>query len=68
MTNDRFAELFGISVRGKNEKAEQIHFDLGASAQLVLEEILLKFGAIQTIKILKINPFMDIYYLDTTSN
>jgi len=42
MTNDRFAELFGISVRGKNEKAEQIHFDLGASAQLVLEEILLK--------------------------
>jgi len=42
MTNDRFAELFGISVRGENEKAEQIHFDLGASAQLVLEEILLK--------------------------
>ncbi len=42
MTNDRFAELFGISVRGENEKVEQIHFDLGASAQLVLEEILLK--------------------------
>jgi len=42
MTNDRFAELFGISVRGENEKAEQIHFDLGASAQLVLEEVLLK--------------------------
>ena len=42
MTNDRFAKLFGISPRKKEEKAEQIHFDIGASAQKVLEDILLK--------------------------
>ena len=42
MTNDRFAKLFGISPRKKDEKAEQIHFDIGASAQKVLEDILLK--------------------------
>jgi carbamoyltransferase len=42
MTNDRFAKLFGISPRKKDEKAEQIHLDIGASAQKVLEDILLK--------------------------
>jgi len=42
MTNEKFADLFGIPVRNKDSKAEQIHFDIGASAQLVLEEILLK--------------------------
>lgn len=42
MTNDKFAELFGIPVRQKDFKFEQIHFDIGASVQLVLEEILLK--------------------------
>ena len=42
MTNDKFSNLFGIKPRKKNEKVEQIHFDIGASAQLVLEEILLK--------------------------
>ena len=42
MTNEKFAELFGITRRGSNEKAEQIHFDIASSAQLVLEEILLK--------------------------
>ena len=42
MTNDLFAKLFGISPRKKEEKAEQIHFDIGASAQKVLEDILLK--------------------------
>ena len=42
MTNDLFAKLFGISPRKKDEKAEQIHFDIGASAQKVLEDILLK--------------------------
>ena len=42
MTNDRFAKLFGILPRKKDEKAEQIHFDIGASAQKVLEDILLK--------------------------
>ena len=42
MTNKKFSDLFGIPVRKKDSKAEQIHFDIGASAQLVLEEILLK--------------------------
>ena len=42
MTNDRFSELFGITPRKPDSKAEQIHYDIGASAQLVLEEILLK--------------------------
>ena len=42
MTNKKFSELFGINPRTKNEKVEQIHFDIGASAQKVLEYILLK--------------------------
>ena len=42
MTNQNFSKLFGISPRKNGEKMEQIHFDIGASAQLVLEEILLK--------------------------
>ena len=42
MTNKKFSKLFGIEPRKKNEKAEQIHFDIGASAQKVLEDILLK--------------------------
>ena len=42
MTNDKFAKLFGIPRRNSNEKTEQIHFDIGASAQKVLEDILLK--------------------------
>ena len=42
MTNKKFSELFGITPRTKNEKVEQIHFDIGASAQKVLEHILLK--------------------------
>ena len=42
MTNQNFSNLFGISPRQNGEKMEQIHFDIGASAQLVLEEILLK--------------------------
>ncbi|AJA92116.1 hypothetical protein A7X95_05935 [Candidatus Nitrosopelagicus brevis] len=42
MTNEKFSKLFGIEPRKKNEKAEQIHFDIGASAQKVLEDILLK--------------------------
>ena len=42
MTNDRFSELFGIPPRKHDSKAEQIHYDIGASAQLVLEDILLK--------------------------
>ena len=42
MTTSRFAELFGIKRRNENEETKQIHFDIGASAQKVLEDILLK--------------------------
>lgn len=42
MTNQNFSELFGIKPRKENEKTEQIHCDIGASAQKVLEHILLK--------------------------
>jgi len=44
MTNQTFAELFGISPRKADSKVEQIHYDIGASAQLVLEDILLKMA------------------------
>ncbi len=42
MTREKFSELFGIKPRKENEKTEQIHYDIGASCQKVLEEILLK--------------------------
>jgi len=42
MTNNNFSELFGISPRKYNEETLQIHFDIGASAQKVLEDVLLK--------------------------
>ena len=42
MTNKNFAQLFGISPRKEGEKTEQIHFDIGASAQKVLEDVILK--------------------------
>lgn len=42
MTNKRFSNLFGIDPRKENEKTEQIHYDIGASAQKILEDILLK--------------------------
>ncbi len=42
MTNQNFSDLFGIPRRKEDSKAEQIHFDIAASAQLVLEEILLR--------------------------
>ena len=41
MTNQNFSDLFGIPPRKEDSKTEQIHFDIGASAQLVLENILL---------------------------
>ena len=44
MTNKKFSKLFGIAPRKKNEKTEQIHYDIGASAQKVLEDILLKMA------------------------
>jgi len=42
MTNQNFSDVFGIPPRKHDEKVEQIHYDIGASAQLVLEDILLK--------------------------
>ena len=44
MTNEKFSEIFGIPRRESNEKTEQIHYDIAASAQLVLEEVLLKMA------------------------
>ena len=42
MTNKKFSELFGIKPKTKDEKTLQIHFDIGASAQKVLEDVILK--------------------------
>ena len=42
MTNKNFAQLFGIPPRKEGEKTEQIHYDIGASAQKVLEDVMLK--------------------------
>ena len=42
MTNQKFSELFGIKRRDEDEEMKQIHFDIGASVQKVLEDILLK--------------------------
>ena len=42
MINGKFEELFGVPRRTEDSETEQIHLDIGASAQLVLEEILLK--------------------------
>jgi carbamoyltransferase len=42
MTTNKFSELFGILPRKSSEKVLEVHYDIAASAQLVLEEILLK--------------------------
>ena len=42
MTNQNFSDLFGMPPRKEDSKAEQIHYDIAASAQLVLEDVLLK--------------------------
>ena len=42
MTNKNFSDLFGILPRKEDSNAEQIHYDIAASAQLVLDDILLK--------------------------
>ena len=44
MTNQKFSDLFGIPRRKEDSTAEQIHYDIAASAQLVLEDILLKMA------------------------
>jgi carbamoyltransferase len=42
MTSKKFAKLFGIEPKTRDEKTLQIHFDIGASAQKVLEDVILK--------------------------
>jgi len=42
MTNKKFSKLFGIEPKTKDEKTLQIHFDIGSSAQKVLEDVILK--------------------------
>src|SRR5580658_424045 len=42
MTNEKFARLFGISVREPEQDLKQIHMDIAASIQVVLEEVILR--------------------------
>ena len=42
MTNQNFSDLFEIPSRKEDSAVEQIHYDIASSAQLVLEDILLK--------------------------
>jgi len=42
MTNDRFAELFGVAARTPEKRLEPVHMDLAASIQHVTEEIVLR--------------------------
>lgn len=42
MTNERFNQLFGNARREAEQKLEQVHMDLAASVQAVLEEVVLK--------------------------
>jgi len=44
MTNDKFADVFGIRTRKPEEELTQIHMDLAASVQAVTEEIVLRLG------------------------
>jgi len=44
MINKQFEKLFDCPVRREDSKTEKIHYDIGASAQLVLEEIMLKMA------------------------
>ena len=44
MINSKFEEFFGVPRRTEDSRIEQIHYDIGASAQKVLEEILLKMA------------------------
>ena len=44
MTNQNFSDLFGISPRNHDSEPTQLHYDIAASAQLILEDILLKMA------------------------
>ncbi len=41
MINKRFESLFGIQTRKSNEKLKQIHMDIAASVQAVIEDVLI---------------------------
>jgi carbamoyltransferase len=44
MTNDRFANLFGMQRRAEGDPLESPHMDMAASIQVVTEEIVLKLA------------------------
>ncbi len=44
MTNDKFADVFGIKTRKSDEELTQVHMDLAASIQAVTEEIVIRLG------------------------
>lgn len=44
MTNDKFSNLFRVPVRTSEQPLEQIHMDLAASVQAVVEEIILRMA------------------------
>ena len=44
MTNDLFAELFGVPARGPEDRLEQVHMDLAASIQSVTEEAIIRLA------------------------
>jgi carbamoyltransferase len=44
MTNDAFAELFGVPARKPEEPLEQVHMDLAASIQWVTEEAIVRLA------------------------
>jgi carbamoyltransferase len=44
MTNELFAELFGVPARGPKDRLEQVHMDLAASVQSVIEEAIIRLA------------------------
>lgn len=44
MTNRHFDQLFNFNIRHSESKIEQVHMDLAASIQVVLEEIIIKMA------------------------
>ena len=44
MTNDKFADVFGIKRRTPEQELTQVHMDLAASVQAVTEEIVIRLG------------------------
>jgi carbamoyltransferase len=44
MTNNKFAQLFGVPARKPEDKLETVHLNLAASIQAVTEEMVLRLG------------------------